>query len=127
MKKNISTFAEKFSFKVWLKKENQDPIAADQFSDQVCDRDENISIKERFFLIPGTCDIKILSRVLSHKKTINHGLKSTRIMVMPVMGLWRQRSGKLQDRIQTLLPVYCRHVPDFRRPELSIKNSWIRP
>ena len=65
------------------------------------------------FLIPGTYDIKVLSRVLSHKKTKNHGLKSTRMMVMPVMGLRRQRSSKLQDRIQTLLPVYCRHVPDF--------------
>ena len=105
--------AEKFSVRIWLKKENQDPIDADQFSDQVRDRDENISIKERFFLITGTCDIDVLSRVLSHKKTKNHGLKSSRIMVMPVMGLRRQRSGKLQDRIHTLLPVYCRHFPDF--------------
>ena len=57
------------------------------------------------FLIPGTRDIEVLSRVLSHKKTNNHGLKSTKIMVMPIMGLRRQRSGKLQDRIHTLLPV----------------------
>jgi len=64
------------------------------------------------FLISGTCDIEVLSRVLSHKK--NHGLKSTRIMVMPVMGLRCQRSGELQYRIHALLPVYCRYFLDFR-------------
>jgi hypothetical protein len=41
--------AEKFSIRIRLKNENHDPIDADQFSDQVRDRDESISIKERFF------------------------------------------------------------------------------